>query len=34
VKNLELIPVRDLTRLLHDIEGRHGKAERNRVKEL
>ena len=37
VKNLELIPVRDLTRLLHDVEERHGKGERkavHRVKEL
>jgi hypothetical protein len=37
VKNLELIPVRDLTRLLHDVEGRHGQSELkgvHRVKEL
>ena len=37
VKNLELIPVRDLTRLLHDVEGRHGEGEPkavHRVKEL
>jgi 2-methylcitrate dehydratase PrpD len=27
VKNLELIPVRDLTRLLHDVEGHHRKGE-------
>jgi hypothetical protein len=31
VKNLELIPVRDLTRLLHDVEGHHGKGELKRV---
>ena len=36
VKNLELIPVRDLAQLLHNVEGRHGKSEPkavHRVKE-